>query len=237
MVPIAEGGWEAVAPSALAFNTNYPQPREMSADDIQKATDDFAAAARRSVAAGFEVIEVHAAHGYLLHEFLSPLSNQRTDEYGGNIENRMRFPLAVVSAVRALFLRARPFLFASLRQIGPTADGTCESSVRFCEQLKEIGVDLIDVSSGGLVPDAKITVGPGYQVPFAREIRQRSGISTAAVGMITEPAEAEEILLNGDADAVFIARQFLREPYFVFRAQPNWVVMSAFPSSTAGRST
>jgi len=218
MVPIAEGGWEAVAPSALAFHTNYPQPREMSADDIQKAIDDFADAARRSVAAGFEVIEVHAAHGYLLHEFLSPLSNRRTDEYGGSLEDRMRFPLAVVSAVRAAVPESTPVFV----RISATdwADGgwDLESSVLFCQRLKDLGVDLVDVSSGGLVPDAKITVGPGYQVPFAREIRQRSGISTAAVGMITEPAQAEEILLNGDADAVFIARQFLREPYFVFRA-------------------
>jgi len=218
MVPAAEGGWQALAPSPVKFADNYPEPREMTTDDIQKAIDDFAAAARRSVDAGFEVIEVHAAHGYLLHEFLSPLSNKRTDEYGGSIENRMRFPLAVVSAVRAKVPEHLPVFVRISATDWAEGGWDLDGSVLFCQRLNELGVDLVDVSSGGLVPDAKITVGPGYQVPFAREIRHRAGISTAAVGMITEPSQAEEILQNGDADAVFIARQFLREPYLAFRA-------------------
>jgi 2,4-dienoyl-CoA reductase-like NADH-dependent reductase (Old Yellow Enzyme family) len=218
MVPVSEGGWEALAPSAVPFGPKYPQPREMNADDIQKAIDHFAAAARRSVDAGFEVIEVHAAHGYLLHEFLSPLSNQRTDEYGGSIENRMRFPLAVISAVRAEVPDHLPVFVRISATDWAEGGWDLDGSISFCQRLKDLGVDLIDVSSGGLVPDAKITVGAGYQVPFAREIRHRAGISTAAVGMITEPLHAEEILQNGDADAVFVARQFLREPYLTFRA-------------------
>ena len=213
-----KGGWEALAPSAVRFADNYPEPREMTTDDIQKAVDDFAAAARRSVDAGFEVTEIHAAHGYLLHEFLSPLSNQRTDEYGGSIDNRMRFPLAVVSAVRAEVPERLPVFVRISATDWAEGGWDLEGSVLFCQRLQDLGVDLVDVSSGGLVPDAKITVGPGYQVPFAREIRHRAGISTAAVGMITEPLQAQDILQNGDADAVFIARQFLREPYLAFRA-------------------
>jgi 2,4-dienoyl-CoA reductase-like NADH-dependent reductase (Old Yellow Enzyme family) len=217
-VEIGEGGWETVAPSAVPFDEDYPEPREMTAADIEKVVEDFISAARRSVDAGFEVIEIHAAHGYLLHEFLSPLSNKRTDEYGGSFENRTRLPLIIAGAVR----NAVPDNLPVFVRISATdwAEGGWDlpQSVEFCKLLKETGIDLIDCSSGGLVPYAKIQVGSNYQVPFAAEIRQKAGIATAAVGLITEPVQAEDILQKGEADTVMIARQFLREPYFTFRA-------------------
>lgn len=212
------GGWQTVAPSAIAFADDYPSPREMNAADIEKAINDFAEAAKRAVKAGFEVIEIHAAHGYLLHEFLSPLSNHRTDEYGGSFENRVRFPLEVISKVRQIVPENLP-VFVRISATDWTEGGwDLAQSIEFCRNLKEIGVDLIDCSTGGNVPHARIPVAPNYQVPFAAEIRRQAGILTAAVGMITEPKQAEEILQKGEADAVMIARQFLREPYFPFRA-------------------
>lgn len=212
------GGWQVVAPSAVAFADDYPSPREMTVADIEKVVEDFVEAARHALDAGFEVIEIHAAHGYLLHEFLSPLSNQRTDEYGGSLENRMRLPLEVAQKVREALPENLP-LFVRISATD-WVDGSwdLEQSIEFCRQLKEIGVDLIDCSTGGNVPHAKIPVGAGYQVEFAAKIRRQAGIATAAVGMITEPRQAEEILQKGDADAVLLARQFLREPYFPFRA-------------------
>ncbi len=213
-----EGGWQVVAPSAIKFSEGYPQPREMNADDIAKAVDDFAAAARRAVDAGFEVIEVHAAHGYLLHEFLSPLSNERTDEYGGSLENRMRFPLAAAKAVRDAVPETLPVFVRISATDWAEGGWDVEQSVEFAKKLKEIGIDLIDVSSGGNVPFAKIEVGPGYQVPFAEAVRKQANIAVAAVGLITEPAQAEGILAVGKADAILIARQSLRDPYFPFRA-------------------
>ena len=212
------GGWETVAPSAIAFADDYPQPREVSKEDIEKATEDFVAAARRSVEAGFETIEIHAAHGYLFHEFLSPLSNKRADEYGGNLENRMRFPLEVSRLVREVVPENLP-VFVRISATDWTDGGwDLQQSIEFCRRLKELGIDLIDVSTGGNVPDAKIPVAPAYQVPFAAKIRRQVGIATAAVGMITEPRQAENILLKGEADAILLAREFLREPYFPFRA-------------------
>ena len=214
----AQGGWQTVAPSAIAFAEDYPLPREMNAADIEKAINDFAEAAKLALKAGFEVIEIHAAHGYLLHEFLSPFSNQRTDEYGGSLENRVRFPLAVIGKVREVVPANLP-VFVRISATDWTDGGwDLAQSVEFCRQLKEIGVDLIDCSTGGNVPHARIPVAPNYQVSFAAEIRRQAGILTAAVGMITEPQQAEEILRKGEADAVMIARQFLREPYFPFRA-------------------
>lgn len=212
------GGWETVAPSAIAFAENYPMPREMTESDLEKVLNDFVEAAKRSVRAGFKTIEIHAAHGYLLHEFLSPPSNRRTDEYGGSLENRMRFPLEISQKVRETIPENLP-VFVRISATDWTAGGwDLEQSIEFCRKLKEIGIDLIDVSTGGNVPHAKIPVAPGYQVPFASEIRAKAGIPAAAVGMITEPAQAEEILQKGAADAVFLAREFLREPYFPFRA-------------------
>ena len=214
----ATGGWEPVAPSPIKFNEDYPLPREMATSDLEKVKNDFVAAAKRAVSAGFEVIEIHAAHGYLFHEFLSPLSNQRTDEYGGSLENRLRFPLETVKAVRAAVPENLP-VFVRISATDWTEGGwDLPQSIEFCRQLKDIGIDLIDVSTGGNVPNAKIPVAPGYQVSFASEIRRQVGIKTGAVGMITEPNQAEQILENGEADAVLIAREFLREPYFVFQA-------------------
>jgi 2,4-dienoyl-CoA reductase-like NADH-dependent reductase (Old Yellow Enzyme family) len=213
-----KGGWQTVAPSARPFAEDYPHPREMSKDDIQKAINDFVAAAKRSVEAGFEVIEVHAAHGYLCHQFLSPLSNKRTDEFGGSLENRMRFPLQIAKAVRETVPQHLP-VFVRISATDWTEGGwDLEQSIEFCKELKKLGIDLIDVSSGGNVPHAKIPVGPNYQVPFAAAIRQRAQIATAAVGMITEAKQAEEILQKGEADAVFLAREFLRDPYFALHA-------------------
>lgn len=212
------GGWETVAPSAIAFSDDYPMPREMTKDDIEQATDDFVAAAKRAVDAGFEVIEIHAAHGYLFHEFLSPLSNKRSDEYGGSLENRMRFPLAVSKKVREIVPENLP-VFVRISATDWTDGGwDLDQSIELCKELKNIGIDLIDVSTSGNVADAKIPVAPNYQVPFAAAIRQQSGIATGAVGMITEAKQAEEILQTGESDAIFIAREFLREPYFPLQA-------------------
>lgn len=212
------GGWETIAPSAEAFADDYPMPREMTAGDIEKTTNDFVEAAKRAVAAGFEVIEIHAAHGYLFHEFLSPLSNKRTDEYGGSLENRLRFPLEAAKKVRAAVPENLPVL-VRISATDWTENGwDLEQSIEFCKQLKEAGIDLIDVSTGGNVPDAKIPVAPNYQVSFAAEIRRQSGIATGAVGMITEAKQAEEILQKGEADAILMAREFLRDPYFPFAA-------------------
>ncbi len=213
-----DGGWETVAPSAERFADDYPLPREMSKDDIEQATNDFVAAAKRSVEAGFEVIEIHAAHGYLFHEFLSPLSNNRSDEYGGSLENRARFLLDVSAKVRAEVPDNLP-VFVRISATDWTENGwDLEQSIQLCKRLKEIGIDLIDVSTGGNVPDAKIPVAPNYQVSFAAEIRQQVGIPTGAVGMITDAKQAEEILQKGEADAILMAREFLRDPYFPFNA-------------------
>lgn len=191
----------------------------MNIADIKQATDDFVSATRRSLRAGFEVIEIHAAHGYLFHEFLSPLSNQRTDEYGGSLENRMRFPLQVAKLVREVVPQSLP-VFTRISATDWVEEGGWDlaQSVEFCRKLKEMGIDLIDVSTGGNVAKAQIPVGPNYQVPFAAEIRKQADIATAAVGMITGPQQAEAILQLGEADAIFIAREFLRDPYFAFRA-------------------
>lgn len=212
------GGWQTVAPSALPFADDYPHPRQMTKEDMKKAIDDFVAAAKRSAQAGFEVIEVHAAHGYLCHQFLSPLSNKRTDEFGGSLENRMRFPLQVAKAVREEVPQNLP-VFVRISATDWTEGGwDLEQSIEFCKELKKVGIDLIDVSSGGNVPDAKIPVAPNYQVSFAAAIRKEVAIPTAAVGLITEPQQAEEILQKGEGDAVFLAREFLRDPYFALHA-------------------
>ena len=213
-----EGGWETVAPTAEKFAENYSMPREMDEADFEKVRNDFVQAAKRSVEAGFEVIEIHQAHGYLMHEFLSPLSNKRTDKYGGSFENRMRFPLKIAEKVREAVPENLP-VFVRISASDWTAGGwDLEQSIEFCKKLKNLGIDLIDVSSGGNVPDAKIEIGAGYQVPFSKEIRERAEIPTGAVGLITEPKQAEAILQNGEADAVLLAREFLRDPYFPFTA-------------------
>jgi 2,4-dienoyl-CoA reductase-like NADH-dependent reductase (Old Yellow Enzyme family) len=215
-----EGGWTVVAPSPIPFSDKYPLPVALDEDGIEEVIADFAAAGRRALAAGFRVLEIHAAHGYLLHQFLSPLSNQRTDRYGGSLENRMRLLLEVAERLRGVLPEELP-LFVRISATDWAEEGgwDLDQSVELAKRLKEIGVDLIDVSSGGTLARVKIPVGPGYQVPFARRIRHEAGILTAAVGMITEPLQAEEIVANGDADLAFLARQMLRDPYWAFRAE------------------
>jgi 2,4-dienoyl-CoA reductase-like NADH-dependent reductase (Old Yellow Enzyme family) len=213
-----EGAWQPVAPSAIAFSAGYAEPRALDREGIAAIVEAFRQAALRAGRAGFDIIEIHAAHGYLLNEFLSPLANHRTDEYGGSFENRARLPLEVVDAVRAAW---PPHLPLSVR-ISATdwAEGgfTIDDSVRLACLFREHGVDLVDCSSGGLVPHAQIPVAPGYQVPFAARIRRQAGIATAAVGMITDPRQADEIVANGEADLVFLAREMLRDPYWPLHA-------------------
>jgi len=213
-----EGAWTTLGPSQIPFDRGFPPPHEMTLADIDRVADEFTTGARRAVEAGFGVVEVHAAHGYLLHEFLSPLSNRRTDEYGGSLENRMRFPLRVARAVRQAFPAERPVFVRISATDWAEGGWDLPQSIELSKLLKTEGVDLVDCSSGGLVPYAKVPVGPGYQVPFAEAIRREAGIPTAAVGMITEPRQAEEILATGRADAIVMARAFLRDPYWPFHA-------------------
>jgi 2,4-dienoyl-CoA reductase-like NADH-dependent reductase (Old Yellow Enzyme family) len=213
-----ERGWEPIAPSAIPFSETSLMPREMTIDDIEQVATQFADAAHRSLDAGFEVAELHAAHGYLLHEFLSPLSNRRTDQYGGSFENRARLPLRIAKTLREIWPAKWP-LFVRLSATD-WADGgwDLEQSIRLSKSFKEIGIDLIDCSSGGLVPYAKIAAGPGYQVPFAEAIRRQANIATGAVGLITQPQQAEQIIAEGKADAVLLARAMLRDPYWPINA-------------------
>ncbi|MDX6386122.1 MAG: hypothetical protein QOK48_3695 [Blastocatellia bacterium] len=214
----AEGGWTPIAPSAISFNDDYRMPREMTLDDIEAVTLEFRDAAQRSLAAGFEVIEIHMAHGYLLHEFLSPLANTRTDEYGGTLANRMRFPLRIAQTVRDEVPPSLPVFVRISATDWAESGWDLAQSIEFSGRLKDLGIDLIDCSSGGLVPFAKIPVGPGYQVAFASAIRKEVGVATGAVGLITEPHQAEQIISSGDADAVFLAREMLRDPYWANHA-------------------
>ena len=214
-----EGGWKkVVGPSELAFTDNYPMPKALTSDGIQEVVAAFAAAARRACQAGFRVLEIHAAHGYLIHEFLSPLSNKRADDYGGSFDNRTRLCREVVAAVRSAWPKELP-LFVRISATDWIDDGwDVDDSVKLAAQLKPMGVDLIDCSSGGNVPHAKIPVGPGYQVAFAERIRREAEIRTGAVGMITSPVQAEHIIRTEQADAVIMAREFLRDPYWPLRA-------------------
>jgi 2,4-dienoyl-CoA reductase-like NADH-dependent reductase (Old Yellow Enzyme family) len=211
----AEGGWTPNAgPSALAFAEGYQVPKALSIAEIGTIVQAFADSARRAEAAGARLIELHCAHGYLLHEFLSPLSNQRTDQYGGSFENRIRLACEVVAAVRRVWPERYP-LWIRLSATDWTEGGwTVEESVELARRLQPMGVDLFDCSSGGNVARAKIPVGPGYQVAFAEQIRRQAGVLTGAVGMITDPAQADQIIRSGQADVVILARQFLREPYW-----------------------
>ncbi len=214
----AGNGWQPLGPSPIAFDEASTVPRELTAADLQALVSQYEAAARRCMQAGFKVLEIHMAHGYLLHEFLSPLSNQRADEYGGSLENRMRFPLQVARAVRDIWPADLP-LFARI-SCTDWADGGWDllQSIELSRRLKQIGADLIDCSSGGLVPYARIPAGPGYQTPFAAEIRSRVGIATGAVGLITQAMQAEQIVATGQADVVILAREMLRDPYWPFHA-------------------
>jgi 2,4-dienoyl-CoA reductase-like NADH-dependent reductase (Old Yellow Enzyme family) len=214
----AQGGWEPIAPSALAFSERYIPPRAMSADDIGDVVRAFAAATRRSVAAGFRVLELHFAHGYLVHEFLSPLSNRRDDGYGGGFEQRIRLALEVTRAVRAEWPDRLPLLARLSCTDWVDGGWTVDESVELARRLATEGVDLVDCSSGGLVPYAKIEAVPGYQVPFARRVRAEAGVRTAAVGLISTPARADAVVREGDADMVMLARAMLRDPYWPLHA-------------------
>ena len=228
-VPPEQGGWTPVAPSALRFDAGYPMPAALDADGIARVVADFAAAAHRSRDAGFDVIEVHAAHGYLLHSFLSPLSNQRDDGYGGPLAHRARLLREVVAAVRSEWPAPRPlFVRVSATDWAP-GGWDIDECVQLGRWLREDGVDLVDCSSGGLVPNASIPVAPEYQVPFAARIRRDAGIATGAVGLITDARQAQAILERGDADLVLMAREFLRDPYFPRRAAKELGVQIAGP--------
>jgi 2,4-dienoyl-CoA reductase-like NADH-dependent reductase (Old Yellow Enzyme family) len=229
-----EGGWPVVGPSAIPFAETSPVPRSLDEAEIDAIVEAFETGARRALTAGFKVIEIHAAHGYLLHEFLSPISNHRNDRYGGSLENRMRFLLRVVERLRGLIPEEMP-LFVRISASDWTEGGWgLEQSVELAIRLKGLGVDLIDVSSGGTVPYARIPVAKGYQVPFARRIREGADIRTGAVGLITEPHFANEIVTGGDANLVFIAREMLREPYWASKAQqalgeePAWPIQYGY---------
>lgn len=212
------GGWEPVAPSALAFSADYPLPRAMDEAGIAKVIADFRAAAVRALESGFELIELHAAHGYLLHQFLSPLSNLREDRWGGSFENRTRLVRDVLVALREVWPERYPLWLRISATDWVEGGWDIEQSVELSRQLSGLGVDLVDVSSGGLVPGVEIPVGPGYQVGFAARIRSQAGIATGAVGLITEPRQAEDIIASGQADVVLLAREELRDPYFPRRA-------------------
>jgi len=217
-VAAGEGGWTPVAPSALAFDDDYPLPRALEAEGIAKVIADFRAAAQRALDGGFRIIELHAAHGYLLHQFLSPLSNRREDAYGGSFDNRTRLLREVVVAIRNVWPESLPLWLRISATDWAQGGWDIEQSIALCRDMESLGIDLVDVSSGGLTPQQKITLGPGYQVPFAARIRREAGIATGAVGMITEPQQAERILADGDADAIVMAREMLRDPYFPRRA-------------------
>ena len=219
-LPAGQGNWLTVAPSALPFDAGWHTPQALDQAGIAAVLADFRAAAQRALAAGFQLIELHAAHGYLLHQFLSPLSNRRTDAYGGSFENRTRIVREVIAAVREVWPAELPlWLRISATDWAPDDAGwNIAQSVQLAQQVKPLGVDLIDVSSGGLIPHVSIPLAPGYQVPFAARVRREADIATGAVGLITTPEQAAAIIDAGDADVVLIARESLRDPYFPRRA-------------------
>jgi len=245
-VPVEKGGWQVFAPSAIAFSDSYPQPAALDCIGIRKVISDFVAATDRALVAGFDVVEVHAAHGYLLHQFLSPIANQRTDEYGGSFDNRVRLVREVVRAVREvwpanlpLFVRVSATDWAEGEQRGWNVDDT----VALARLLKVDGADLIDTSSGGTLARPNIPLSPGYQVPFAERIRHEAGMPTGAVGLITEAGQADEIIRSGKADIVLLGREMLRDPYWPLHAAqalghsaawPNQYLRAA-PSGSTGR--
>jgi 2,4-dienoyl-CoA reductase-like NADH-dependent reductase (Old Yellow Enzyme family) len=240
-IPPSEGGWQPVAPSAIRFDEAYPVPAALDRIGMDKIIADFAAAAHRAHAAGFDLVEIHAAHGYLLHQFLSPLSNHRTDEYGGSFENRVRFPLEVIHAVRAAWPQHLPvFVRISSTDWAPESlwpSWDLSQSIAFAELIKQAGVDLVDVSSGGNHPAQQIPIGPGYQVNHSETIHRETGLPTGAVGMITEPAQADQIIRTDQANLVLLAREMLRNPYWPLHAanvlkQPiSWPVQYARAAS------
>jgi 2,4-dienoyl-CoA reductase-like NADH-dependent reductase (Old Yellow Enzyme family) len=213
-----EGGWTPVAPSPIPFRPEDNPPEELTKAGMQSIVDAFAASAGRALRAGFQLVELHAAHGYLMHSFLSPLSNRRTDEYGGSFDNRIRLALEVIEAVRTVWPQTLP-LFLRISSTDWVEGGWAPGdSVELARRVRPLGVDLMDCSSGGLAIDQKIPLGPGYQVPFAERIRREAGIPSGAVGLITSPEQADEIVRSGKADIILLAREFLRDPYFPLRA-------------------
>ena len=239
----AEGGWQTVAPSALAFSATYSQPVALDPQGIDAVISAFREATRRADEAGFDFVEIHAAHGYLIHQFLSPLSNQRTDSYGGSLENRSRLALEVVDAVR----KSWPLHLPLMVRISATdwAEGGWNSleSVELARHFRAHGVDLVDVSTGGLIPNAQIPVAPGFQVEFAARVRREGGIPTAAVGLITEAHQANSVIANGEADLALLGRELLRDPYWPLHAAAKledpaswpWQALRAAPRGSAAR--
>jgi len=229
-VPETGGGWKTFAPSAVPFGSGYATPTALDEAGIQAVVNAFAAAARRACQAGFQVVEIHAAHGYLLHQFLSPLSNLRTDAYGGSFENRTRLVREVISAVRKAWPESQPLWIRISATDWLEGGWDLPQSIELAKQLGPLGVDLVDCSSGGLAPGAKIPIRPGYQVPFAEAIRRATRMLTGAVGMITTAEQAEAILQEGKADVVLMAREFLRQPYWPLRAAHELAVPFPWPA-------
>jgi 2,4-dienoyl-CoA reductase-like NADH-dependent reductase (Old Yellow Enzyme family) len=228
-LPLGSGGWHTVAPSAIPASPAHGVPHALERSEIDHVVELFADAARRALAAGFEVLELHCAHGYLLNEFLSPLANRRDDAYGGSLENRCRLPLAIARTLRDLWPPQWP-MFVRISATDWVEGGwDLAQSIQFARWLKDIGIDLVDCSSGGLILDASIPVGPGYQVPFAAGVRKEAGIATGAVGIITTPQQAEQILQDGQADAILLARELLRNPYWPLHAAHALGVDVAWP--------
>ena len=238
-----EGGWPVLAPSAIPFGDGYPLPQELDAAGIKQLVAQFVASTRRAREAGFQTVEIHAAHGYLLHQFLSPLTNRRTDNYGGSFENRTRLVREVVTAVRAAWPERLPLLIRLSATDWVEGGWNADETVELCGMLKTLGVDLIDVSTGGLVPSAKIPVGTGFQTEFAERIRREAQIPTAAVGLITSPEQADHIVRTGQADVVLLGREMLRNPYWplmaakTLGAATSWPVqyLRAAPTGMKGR--
>ncbi|MGK5629682.1 NADH:flavin oxidoreductase/NADH oxidase [Streptomyces sp. URMC 123] len=233
-------GWQPVGPSPVPYGDGHPVPTELTVERIKEIVQEFADAARRAHEAGFRVVEIHGAHGYLIGQFLSPHSNHRTDEYGGSFENRIRFALEVVDAIRAewpeelpLFFRVSATDWLTENPEDEREGWTADDTVRLARELRAHGVDLLDVSTGGLAPGARIPVGPGYQVPFAERVKVETGLPVAAVGLITEPMQAEKILAGGQADAVLLGRELLRDPSFARRAARDLNAAAATPRQYA----
>jgi len=228
-ITVADGGWQPLAPSAIPYSPGDAAPRAMDEADIAGVLADFAAAARRALDCGFDTMELHGAHGYLLHSFFSPLANERTDRYGGSFENRTRLLREITEAVRGVIPPDMPLLVRISADDWAAGGWTPDDSVRLARDLAALGCDLIDASSGGLVPHQQIAVGPHYQVPFAEKIRTEAGIATGAVGLITEPVDADAIVRDGQADLVFLARELLRDPYWPLHAAATLGVDVAWP--------
>lgn len=228
-VPLSQGGWETVAPSPVRFAAGYPLPRSLAAAELASVAAAFAAAARRGLAAGFDVLEIHAAHGYLLHQFLSPLCNQRADAYGGSFENRTRLLRETVAAVRAVWPDNHPLWLRISATDWAQGGWTAEDSVALARMVAPLGVDLVDCSSGGVVPVRNIPEGPGYQTALAARVRREGGVPTGAVGRITAPAQADHVIRSGQADVVILAREMLRDPYWPLRAARELGQPAAWP--------